>query len=186
MRCIQYGLEPEEGADMTDFKANMLDDIIDALATAKQAYRLLPSAPANMKPVHFRVLNAICRIRDDAGSSRISDISRALGFQLPNTTKFVNELVEMGILRKSAMPSDRRAVLVRTTEVGEKYLQECVLTFRKRLQDEFSEISESDWITMIETIRRAHELLKRNASSSVESPCAASTNGEPDTVPSLI
>jgi DNA-binding MarR family transcriptional regulator len=124
-------------------------------------HNLLPPAPSAMKPVHFRVLNAICRIRDNSGSTRISDISKTLGFQLPNTTKFVNELVELNMVEKFTIASDKRIVMVRTTEAGEKYLQECVFTFRKRLQDELSKISEGDCITMIRTIREVHQLLKQ-------------------------
>lgn len=146
---------------MRSYRANMVDDIIDALETAKDAYKLLPPALPNMKPVHFRILNAIYRIRGNTASTRISDINKALGFQLPNTTKFINELVELNILEKFTIASDKRVVLVRTTELGEKYLQECILTFRRCLQDEFSQISESDCITMIDTISKVHQLLKQ-------------------------
>lgn len=147
---------------MDNLKTNIVDDILDALETAKEAYKLLPPAPSNMKPVHFRVLNAIYRSRGDNNCLRISDISRTLGFKLPNTTKFINELVELNIVEKFNMPSDKRVVLVRTTEEGEKYLQECVLTFRMNLQKEFCSLSESDCITMIKTIHEVHHLLKKS------------------------
>lgn len=150
-----------KSSSMGSSKANMVDDILDALEAARDAYKLLPPTLPNMKPVHFRVLNAIYRIRDNSAGLRISDINRALGFQLPNTTKFINELVESGILEKFTVASDRRVVLVRTTEVGERYLQQRVLTFRKRLQDEFSKISESDCTAMIRTIHEIRQLLKR-------------------------
>jgi DNA-binding MarR family transcriptional regulator len=146
---------------MKSSKASMVDEIIDALETAKEAYKLLPPALPNMKPVHFRVLNAIYRIRDNTASSRISDINKALGFQLPTTTKFINEMVELNIVEKFAMPADKRVVLVRTTEAGEKYLHECVTSFRERLQDEFSKINESDCIAMIETIHKVHQSIKQ-------------------------
>ncbi|MEN6519737.1 MAG: MarR family winged helix-turn-helix transcriptional regulator [Armatimonadota bacterium] len=139
----------------------MVDDIIDALETAKEACKLLPPSLPNMKPVHFRVLNAIYRIHDDSASSRISDISKVLGFLLPNTTKLINEMVELNIVEKYTMPSDKRVVLVRTTDVGEKYLKGCVLAFRKHLQEEFSKIDESDCMTMIETINKIHKILKQ-------------------------
>ena len=146
---------------MKSINSAMVDDIIDALETAKEAYRLIPPALPNMKPVHFRVLNALYRIRGNSASSRISDISKALGFKLPNTTKFINELVELNIIEKFTLDSDKRVVLVRTTEAGEKYLQESVISFRKRLLDEFSIISESDCITMIKTINKVNQLIKQ-------------------------
>lgn len=138
-----------------------LDDIMDALESAKEAHNLLPVLPANMKPIHFRVLNAIYRIRDDTGSSRVTDINKALKFSLPNTIRFINELVELNILEKVNSTVDKRVVLVKTTEVGERYLQERILVYRRRLQEEIHAIGESDCITMIETIHKVHQAVKK-------------------------
>lgn len=138
-----------------------LDAILDALATAREAHRLLPPLPHGMRPPHFRVLNAIYRVRDAEGCARISDLGRATGLLLPNATRAINDLVDQGMLEKSAGVGDRRVVLVRTTEAGERCLHDYVLTFRERLQEEFAAISEADCRALVETIKRVHRILRR-------------------------
>ncbi len=140
---------------------NLIDNVMDALGCAKEAYALLPQLPPNMKPVYFRILNTIYRIRADTGHSRVSDISRALGILLPNTTRFINELVELNIVEKFTPESDKRVVLVRTTDLGEEYIQKYVLSFHKHLEAELSAIGKSDCMTMIETIHKVHQAMKK-------------------------
>ena len=145
--------------DSHDIK--LVTDILDALECAKEALTLMPQLPPNMKPVYFRILNAIYRIDADTGSSRVSDISRVSGFLLPNTTKLINEMVELNIVEKFTSASDKRVVLVRVTEVGEQYIQKYILRFIEDLDEEFSKISESDCITMIETIQKVYQAMKK-------------------------
>ncbi len=146
---------------MNGYEINLIDNVMDALGCAKEAYALLPQLPPNMKPVYFRILNTIYRIRAGTDHSRVSDISRALGFLLPNTTRFINELVALNIVEKSTLESDKRVVLVRTTELGEEYIRKYVFSFHKLLEAELSEISESDCLIMIETIHKIHRAMKK-------------------------
>lgn len=136
-------------------------DILDALEIAKRAYALLPQMPSNMKSVHFRVLDAIYRTRDDTGSTRVSDINRSLGFLLPNTIRFINELVELKAVEKLTPVSDKRVVLVRATELGEQYIKDYVLKYHKLLEKEFSALGESNCKTMIEMIHKVYQAMKR-------------------------
>lgn len=139
----------------------LIDDIFDALDCAKEAHSLLPPLPANVKPAHFRILSAIYRIRDDSGNARVTNINKVSKSLLPNTIKFVNEMVELNILEKNTSPTDRRVVLVRTTGLGEQYLQEYIVEFYKCLLNEFSNINTSDLFTMIETISKIHQAIKK-------------------------
>ncbi|MEA4848277.1 MAG: MarR family winged helix-turn-helix transcriptional regulator [Clostridiaceae bacterium] len=140
---------------------NMVTDILDALEIAKKAYALLPQMPSNMKSVHFRVLGAIYRTRDDTGGTRVSDINRSLGFRLPNTIRFINELVELNAVVKLTPASDKRVVLVRATELGEQYINNYVLKYQKLLEKEFSVLGESNRKTMIETINKVYKAMKK-------------------------
>lgn len=140
---------------------NLAVNILDALECGKDALSLLPQLPLKMKPVHLRILNAIYRIRDETGSSRVSDISKASGLLLPNATKFINQLVELNIVDKFTSGSDKRVVLVRTTAMGEQYIQKYVLAFHKGLADEFSKIGESSRLTMIETIHQVCQAIRK-------------------------
>jgi len=134
---------------------------LDAFECAKEASALLPPLPPEIKPVYIRILNAIYKIRDDNGSACVSDISKASGILLPNTTKLINELAELNIVEKFTSTSDKRVVMVRTTEVGEQYIQKYVLRFHEGLEKEFLEIGESDCITMIETIQKVYQAMKK-------------------------
>lgn len=136
-------------------------NILDAFECAKEALKLLPHLPPKIKPVYFRILNVIYQIRDETGSVRISDISKASGILLPNTTRLINELVKLNIVEKTCSDSDKRVVLVRTTALGEQYLQKHVLDIYKSLQDEFLKISESDRRAMIETIHKVYQAMKK-------------------------
>jgi DNA-binding MarR family transcriptional regulator len=147
---------------MDSHDINLATNILDALECAKEALSLLPKLPPRMKPVHLRILNTIYRIRDDTGNSRVSDISKASGFLLPNATKFINELVELKVVEKLTSPSDKRVVLVRATEMGEQYIREYVLSFHEGLEKEFSKISESDRTTMIATIHEVYHAIQKS------------------------
>lgn len=146
---------------MNNSREDLVDNIIDALEIAKKAHSLLPPLPPNLKPVHLRVLHAIYRIRDKTGNARITDINRELEFSLPNTTRFTNELFQLGIVGKSTLPTDKRVVLVHTTELGEQHIQKYILTYQTRLQDEFTMIGESDCVRMIETITKVYQAMKK-------------------------
>ena len=146
---------------MSSTREDLVDNIFDALETAKKAHSLLPPLPPNLKPVHLRVLHAIFRIRDGTGNARVTDINKALECSLPNTTRFTNELFQLGVVGKSTLPTDKRVVLVHTTEVGEEYIRKYILTYQVRLQDEFTMIGESDCVTMIETITKVYQAMKK-------------------------
>ena len=106
-------------------------------------------------------VHAIFRIRDGTDNARVTDINKALEFSLPNTTRFINELFQLGVVGKSTMPTDKRVVLIHTTELGEEYIRKYILTYQTRLQDEFTMISESDCVTMIETITKVYLAMKK-------------------------
>lgn len=146
---------------MGSFREDLVDNIFDALELAKKAHSLLPPLPTDLKPVHLRVLHAIYRIRDRTGNVRITDINKALEFSLPNTTRFINELLKLGVVDKSSLSTDKRVVLVHVTELGEQYIQKYILTYQKRLQDEFAIIGEADCNTMIQTVAKVYQTMEK-------------------------
>jgi len=140
--------------------AKLVTNILDALECAKDALALLPQLPPNMKSVYFRILDAINKIGDDTGSSRVSDISKVSGFLLPNTTKLINEMVELNIVKKITSASDKRVVLVQATELGEQYIQKYVRRFVEVLEEEFAKIDEAKCLIMIETLHIVYQAMK--------------------------
>jgi len=139
---------------------SLVNNIMDAFECAREALTLLPQMPPNIKPVHFRILNAIYMIGDASGSARVSDISKVSGLLLPNTTKFTNELVELSIVKKFTSASDKRVVLVQATELGQEYIRDYVIRFIEGLDKEFSKINQVDCIIMIETIYKVSQAMK--------------------------
>lgn len=144
--------------EKTDIR--LVTNILEALEYAKEALALMPQLPSNMKPVYFRILNAIYKIGDDTGSSRVSDISKVSGLLLPNTTKVINEMVELNIVEKFTSASDKRVVLVRATELGQQYIEKYVLRFIEGLEKEFSNINEVDCLIMIDTMDKVYQAMK--------------------------
>lgn len=142
-------------------KENMVDDIFDALEMAKKAHELLPPLPPDMKPVYFRILNAMYRIRDEEGNCRVTGINKALDFLLPNTTKFINEMVQIKVVEKFNDASDKRVVLVHATELGERYMTEHIVKYHDFFQKEFSALDEKEYIAMIETIKKVYTIMKK-------------------------
>jgi DNA-binding MarR family transcriptional regulator len=128
-----------------------VDHVLDALRTAGDAYALLPPLPPGVRSVHVRILSAMERL-GAGGGHRVSDINAALGTRLPNTTRFINELVELKAVRKVRDDSDKRVVLVRATEIGERYTERYVRRFHGRMAEAFARIGQAECFTMIETI----------------------------------
>ena len=141
--------------------ANLIDDIFETLEIAKKAHDLLPSLPDGIKPVHFRILSAIYRIRDEQGNSRITDINKALDFLLPNTTKFINELVSLNVVEKFTSSSDKRVVLVHPTKLGEEYINAHIAKYQTLLIKEFAALEKSEYQTMIDTIDKIYGIMKK-------------------------
>lgn len=145
---------------MGKMDAKLVYSILESFESAKEVLALMPQLPPNMKPVYFRVLNAINKISNDVGSARVSDISKVSGLLLPNTTKVINEMVELNILKKFTTASDKRVVLVQATELGEQYIQKYVVRSIQGLEKEFSKIDEINCLIMIETTHKVVEAMK--------------------------
>lgn len=131
---------------------DLVGEVFKALDAAKNAMALLPPPPASVKPCFLRMLNAFYRIRDDKGSSRVSDINKAMGGQLPNTTKTINEMADLGIVEKFSLETDKRVVLVRTTALGEEYIDKYIVGFHKDFDKALARFDRDDLHTMISTL----------------------------------
>lgn len=142
-------------------RENLVDDVFDALETANKAHALLPPLPPDMKPVHIRILRAIKRVRDDTGRARVSDINRMLGYLLPNTTRYINELAELKMVEKCSSAEDKRVVLVQTMELGEQCIRNYILNYHDRLQEALLAIGESDCRITIQTIGKIYQTMKK-------------------------
>ena len=147
-------------ADFDPSRIEKIDGIMNALIMAKEVYNLLPPLPEEVKPIYIRILDALRRVRGEGCEARVSDINKALRLRLPNTTRYIGELTELGIVEKNQSDTDKRVILVKATPLGEKYINEFVLLSYKLIAKECS-ISDSDIDTMIVTIRKLYTAIKK-------------------------
>lgn len=140
--------------DMVDvMDINLLDRILRAMDTAASVRTMVPELPKGVRPTHLRVLDALSRTRDDDGCSRVSDIAVALGMRMPNVTRVIREMTDLGMLEKTSDPTDGRVVLIRTTDLGEEYVDRYIVGVRQRVEHELmTEVSMDDVESMIATI----------------------------------
>jgi DNA-binding MarR family transcriptional regulator len=135
-----------------DAKEEFVEQVLAALDVAKKAHALLPPLPLGVRPVHVRILNVMYRL-GPGHCSRVSDINNAMGSALPNTTKFINEMVALNIVKKVGDESDKRVVLVQTTELGDQYTNQYVRLLHIRLAKAFSRIGTAECSVMGKTLR---------------------------------
>ncbi len=140
---------------------DLVGEVLSALEYARESLALLPPPPQTTKPVYLRILNAFYRIRDNGGCSRVSDINKAMGCQLPNTTKAINEMAELNIVEKFALESDKRVVLIKTTELGEEYIQKYIVGFHKDFEKELTRFNKTDLLKMIDTVRDVSQTIQK-------------------------
>jgi DNA-binding MarR family transcriptional regulator len=84
--------------------------------TSKHHHRLLIDAlgAANARPYHFRVLAAL----QEFGSGSQVDVGRHAGLDRSDVVATVDELVDRGLVERSADPVDRRRNIVSITPAG--------------------------------------------------------------------
>lgn len=144
----------------------LMDAVMDSLFVAKKAYEELPPLPPGIKPVYHRVLNLLYQYKEQEREIRVSELSVALEMQLPNITKLINEMTNVGLVQKVRSNQDKRAVIIQISEDGTQYFKNHVLVYRKRLQKEFEEFDVQDCYTMIKMInaiqKKIHKAYARN------------------------
>lgn len=142
-------------------RENLVDSIFDSLETANRARSLLPPLPPTMKPIHIRILRAVQRVQDKTGRACVSDINGMLGYLLPNTTRYINELTGIGMVKKVPSTSDKRVVCIQMTALGEECYQKYLLRYHDRLQEALLSIGESDCRIMMQTIEKVYLAMEK-------------------------
>ncbi|HWJ77745.1 MAG TPA: MarR family transcriptional regulator [Niallia sp.] len=143
------------------FDTKLMDAVMDSLLVAKKAYEALPPLPSGIKPVYHRVLNLLYQSKEQEKEIRVSELSVALDMQLPNMTKLINEMSEVGLIQKVRSNQDKRAVFIQISEEGTDYFKNHVLVYRKQLQVEFEEFDEQDCYTMIQMIHKIQQKIHK-------------------------
>lgn len=137
----------------------LVDAILDALRQARETWALLPPLPEGVRSAHIRILSAMERM-ERGGRLRVSDINARLGAALPNTTRFLGELAELGAVRKIADASDKRVVLVQTTPLGDELTERFVRQIHGRMATAFARIGTDRCGAMVRTLDEIHAAMQ--------------------------
>ena len=147
------------------FDTKLMDAVMDSLFVAKKAYEALPPLPPGIKPIYHRVLHLLYQYKEQEKNIRVSELSGALEMQLPNMTKIINEMTDVGLVQKVRSNQDKRAVFIQISEEGIQYFKKHVLFYRKQLQKTFEDLNEQDCYTMIRMInaiqKKIHQVYAR-------------------------
>jgi DNA-binding MarR family transcriptional regulator len=74
-------------------------------------------------------LKALLLISEEKGI-RMRELARRMGGSFSNATVLVDRLVDRGFVERLAEPQDRRVVRVRTTEKGQRLIEQLVTSWR--------------------------------------------------------
>jgi len=141
-------------------KDDMVIPILEALWLSEKKLEGMPRQPKEMKPSHIRVLDVIYKKYNQNGSVRVTDVSMAMQITKPSITKLINELVDIGTVKKTMADDDKRIVLVEPTSFGKECVQKYVLDYHAKLADYFSEFDQGKYLSMIETVEFIYQSMK--------------------------
>lgn len=91
-----------------------------AAAIRRARSRAADRPDAKLTPAQFRLLAAL----EDAPALGVGELARAAGVSSPTATRMLDGLEESGIVKREAVPGDRRRTAVRPTAKGRRALAE--------------------------------------------------------------
>jgi len=91
----------------------------------------------------------------DNGPLRIGDLATLSRVTQPGMTRLVTQMVETGLVERTADPDDSRATLVSATDAGMTALDEWLRVLSSALAPRFADLDEQEWAT----IRRAADIV---------------------------
>jgi DNA-binding MarR family transcriptional regulator len=114
------------------------------------------STTGDLKRHQLHFLATLARlIKPGEKGIRASDMSRELQITRGGITHILNELEESGLIERITDPSDRRGVLVRLTEKGQKSMEDSYKSAISRLEGLSIFLGESDSQELIRILSRS-------------------------------
>ena len=93
---------------------------------------------------------------------RMRELARRLGGSFSNATVLVDRLVERGFVERLAEPQDRRVVLVRATEKGERLIEQLITSWRTLSAPLLETLSPEDLATVHDALRVLLKAARQN------------------------
>lgn len=114
-----------------------------------------------LNSTHYRALLYLFR----SGPSCMHDVGRQIGLEAGSFTPVADRLIEEGFVERLADPEDRRRLLLRLTDFGEKRVVIIIEKIRNRAEEELSVLGDdllSELASAMTVISRACRELERN------------------------
>jgi DNA-binding MarR family transcriptional regulator len=139
-------------------RSTQLDEIAEALPQRSSALSRL-----------FLTRTSVCVSRTEvgvlrnlrAGPRRITELAAEERVTQPAITLSVNRLEERGWVRRIADPTDRRAVLVSLTPVGDQVFERLRAEYRALLHEEMAMLDDSEVATLASAVEILDKLIER-------------------------
>jgi DNA-binding MarR family transcriptional regulator len=126
-------------------------------AFARWAQSRLGECGGVSSPARMRLLGVLhCK-----GPQIMSGLSDALGVTPRNVTTLVDALEGEGLVRRLAVPTDRRATLVELTPRGLERATEALAPFHEKLAEPFRDLSKKDQRELLRLMERLLDALHR-------------------------
>lgn len=140
-------------------------DVIPSLVLSGYALgRIAAQDAGNDAPAaQWRVLSLL----EQSGAKRVGELAAAARTTQPGMTRLIGTLERDGLVLRSPVPEDSRAIAVRITPEGSAALTAWRAEFRDTLAPRFADVSDEDW----RTLTRAAEILA--AHTAIESTGAS-------------
>jgi DNA-binding MarR family transcriptional regulator len=116
---------------------------VDAVRTLVRVTRLLERASGELSLPHYRVLAAVAE-----GDERASRVAARLALGKPTISASVDALCRRGLLTRSDVAHDQRAVTLRLTPAGASVLADAEAAMAARLDDVLARASRGADITV--------------------------------------
>ncbi|MGN0954504.1 MarR family winged helix-turn-helix transcriptional regulator [Dialister sp.] len=140
--------------------AELTRQFLDACHEARRICELLPNLPPHVKPRHIRIINCIYTLREQNRTVRVSDVAEAMNGTMPSITKLVNELCEMGAVKKRQSRNDKRVYTLKLTDLGNHYYELYVRKFQGWLCEQMEDMPEEQVQATVDTIHRVRGILQ--------------------------
>jgi DNA-binding MarR family transcriptional regulator len=142
--------------------------LLDVFPAVERAFaRWAESLTENcgVSPARIRLLGVLhCK-----GPQIMCGLSEALGVTPRNVTTLVDALETEGLVRRLAVPTDRRATLVELTPKGMEWATEAMAPFKEKLAEPLQQLSKTDQrelLRMMETLLAALRQCEQDGSCS--------------------
>ncbi|WP_312167230.1 MarR family transcriptional regulator [Microbacterium sp.] len=128
-------------------------DVIPSLVLSGYALgRIAAQDAGNDAPAaQWRILNLL----EQSGPKRVGELAAAARTTQPGMTRLIGNLEREGLVLRSPVPEDSRAIAVEITAAGSDALSDWRAEFRDTLAPRFAALDDDDW----SALTRAAEIL---------------------------